>query len=59
VNKQSLFIRDRSGFVDGWEIAASHAWNVTKPGQFKDIETMLKVEEFIYLFLVQFIDLII
>jgi carboxypeptidase E len=27
---------------DGWEIAAHHAWNETKPGQFKDIATMLK-----------------
>lgn len=27
---------------DGWEIAAQNAWNSTKPGQFKDIETMLK-----------------
>jgi carboxypeptidase E len=27
---------------DGWEIAVKNAWNTTKPGEFKDIETMLK-----------------
>jgi carboxypeptidase E len=27
---------------DGWEIAVRNAWNTTKPGQFKDIDTMLK-----------------
>lgn len=27
---------------DGWEIAARHAWNTTKSGEFKDIATMLK-----------------
>ncbi|CAF1387591.1 unnamed protein product [Rotaria sordida] len=27
---------------DGWEIAVQHAWNISKPDQFKDIETMLK-----------------
>lgn len=30
-------------FLDGWEHAAQYAWNETKPGQFKDISTMLKV----------------
>ena len=29
--------------VDGWEIAVRNAWNTSKPGQFQDIETMLKV----------------
>ena len=28
---------------DGWEIATQYAWNSTKPGQFKDISTMLMV----------------
>ena len=28
---------------DGWEIAARHAWNSTKSGEFKDMATMLKV----------------
>jgi carboxypeptidase E len=27
---------------DGWEIAVRNAWNTTKPGEFKDIATMLK-----------------
>lgn len=27
---------------DGWEIAVQNAWNEAKPGQFKDIATMLK-----------------
>ncbi|CAF4237140.1 unnamed protein product [Rotaria sordida] len=35
---------------DGWEIAVQHAWNISKPDQFKDIETMLKVRLLIYLF---------
>ncbi len=33
--------------LDGWEIAVQNAWNTTKPGQFKDIETMLKVRSVI------------
>ncbi|CAF0774571.1 unnamed protein product [Rotaria sordida] len=27
---------------DGWEAAVQYAWNETKPGQFKDVSTMLK-----------------
>ena len=27
---------------DGWEIAAQNAWNATKPGEYKDIATMLQ-----------------
>jgi hypothetical protein len=30
-------------------MAAHYAWNHTKPGEFKDIEAMLKVRLFIYL----------
>lgn len=36
-SRETIFV------VDGWEIAVRNAWNTIKPGQFQDIETMLKV----------------
>jgi len=35
-------------FLDGWEKAVQYAWNETKPEQFKDISTMLKVRLLIF-----------
>jgi hypothetical protein len=37
------FVLENEFYLDGWEIAVRNAWNTTKPGEFKDIATMLKV----------------
>jgi carboxypeptidase E len=36
------FVLENEFYLDGWEIAVRNAWNTTKPGEFKDIATMLK-----------------